>query len=468
MVTWAASVLWRTISSLQSTRMRALWGHSQSPSSLQRAGTDSRGLFLQADPAWEAMGCLAPLSRMDGCLTLLARLQPAGRRQGTENFGEGKGLKNLDFTHPRSSKHVPAQLAIPRDTHAAHVVFCVDARNIPQRLHVLPDACEVPAGWPVHGRKHARPDRQTGAKPKYNKSWRGERRSHVLDDLHNIFVVQHVLLADLLWVVLSAGAPHKSVFKVLDDALVDAVTELLHCGVVSSDDHGCIIVGDLALGLGVYANQVQVLPHHFQQIVKVPLHVSGDGTIVGHAVDDVKLLHTDLVDLVENVHTGNVHPISFNNVNEIVCSDVGVSQNDVSVMNLVFAENALDGLQIKMGRRLREGKVDTTLLLFLKCEVRWFLIQANPKSFQFPLNNPFVCQGLHRVKNNENQTASSCHCNDLSTSTLSVFCTFNDSGKIKQLNLCSFVVDDSWNACQGCEFVGSNLGEGTRELGQEG
>jgi hypothetical protein len=61
------------------------------------------------------------------------------------------------------------------------------------------------------------------------------------------------------------------------------------------------VIRKLALGLGVNADEVQVLPHLFQKVVKVPAVVGRDGHGVRDFVDDVQFLDRDLIDFVENV-----------------------------------------------------------------------------------------------------------------------------------------------------------------------
>lgn len=59
----------------------------------------------------------------------------------------------------------------------------------------------------------------------------------------------------------------------------------------------------------VHSDEVEVFPHFLQEVVKVPLVVGGDWHGVGYPVDDVQLLHGNLVYLVQDVDAGDVHPI---------------------------------------------------------------------------------------------------------------------------------------------------------------
>ena len=89
----------------------------------------------------------------------------------------------------------------------------------------------------------------------------------LLDDLHHIFIVQSVLLAHLLRRVLDRRAPHQCtaqshasqqgreymLFELLEDGLVQRVAEVLN-GVLAALQHNRrLVVGQLALGLGVAA-----------------------------------------------------------------------------------------------------------------------------------------------------------------------------------------------------------------------
>ena len=59
----------------------------------------------------------------------------------------------------------------------------------------------------------------------------------------------------------------------------------------------------------IHSNEVEVLPHFLQEVVKVPLVVGGDWNSVGNAINDIKLFYRDLVDFVENVYAGDVDPV---------------------------------------------------------------------------------------------------------------------------------------------------------------
>ena len=54
------------------------------------------------------------------------------------------------------------------------------------------------------------------------------RRLNLLDDLDDVFVVELVILADLLRLVLDGRTPHERVLHLLNDRPMNLVAEVLH------------------------------------------------------------------------------------------------------------------------------------------------------------------------------------------------------------------------------------------------
>ena len=59
-----------------------------------------------------------------------------------------------------------------------------------------------------------------------------------------------------------------------------------------------LVVRNLAFRLGVYPNQIEVLPDFSHKLVEVPLVFGADRHIVGNLVKQVQLLNRNGVDLV--------------------------------------------------------------------------------------------------------------------------------------------------------------------------
>lgn len=95
------------------------------------------------------------------------------------------------------------------------------------------------------------------------------------------------------------------------------------------------VVGHLALGLGVDADEVELFPHSLHQLVNVPPVLRADGHRVGDAVEQVEFLDADAVNLVEHVNDRDVaSALGFEDIDQVV--DGGVAPNgDICRADLV-------------------------------------------------------------------------------------------------------------------------------------
>ena len=99
-----------------------------------------------------------------------------------------------------------------------------------------------------------------------------------------------MILADLLRLMLDRGAPHQRVLHLLDDGSVDLVAKIFDRAPARLEDNGGLVVGQLALGLGVNSDQLQVFPKLLKKGVVVPLVMGRDGHAVRNLANDVQLL----------------------------------------------------------------------------------------------------------------------------------------------------------------------------------
>lgn len=96
---------------------------------------------------------------------------------------------------------------------------------------------------------------------------------------------------------------------------------------------------------------------------------------------------------------------------------------------------------------------DTALVLLLEYDVRGCLVDSNAEALQFVFNDSLIHQGLVHVEDDENKVTGFGHSNNLSTSTLTIFGTFNNTGKIENLNLSTVVHHLSGDSGKGRELV---------------
>lgn len=120
-------------------------------------------------------------------------------------------------------------------------------------------------------------------------------------DLHDVLVLEKMFLPDLLRRVLDTASPNQRVLELLQESFVDRVAKVFHRARLSSEHDRGRVVRKLTLGFGVDSDEVEVFPHLFKQVVKVPAVVSRDGHSVRNPVDNVELLNRNLIDFVEHV-----------------------------------------------------------------------------------------------------------------------------------------------------------------------
>ncbi|KAI6755050.1 hypothetical protein HG531_004156 [Fusarium graminearum] len=88
---------------------------------------------------------------------------------------------------------------------------------------------------------------------------------------------------------------------------------------------------------------------------------------------------------------------------------------------------------VDMGQGHGAGDIEATLVLLPEGDVGWLLVDTNSEALEFRLNHPLIRQRLVHVQHNENQMASLGHSNNLSTSATTILGTFNDTGKVNDL-----------------------------------
>mmetsp|Transcript_12153 Transcript_12153/g.30665 ORF Transcript_12153/g.30665 Transcript_12153/m.30665 type:complete len:417 (+) Transcript_12153:144-1394(+) len=287
-----------------------------------------------------------------------------------------------------------------------------------------------------------------------------------LDDLDDVLVLEHVLLADALRPVLAAGAPHQSVLELLQNALVDAVAEVLHRVPVLGEHDGVVVVRQLALGLGVDAQQAEVVPAHLDQAVQVPLEVRAHGAVVRQLVQHVELLQRDLVHLVDGVDAGDVDAAALNHVHQLVHGAV-LLEEDVCVVYAVLRAHRLHGVQVQLRVRHVGGERQAALVLFLERQPRQLLVQPDAKALELVLDELLVRHGLQAVQHDDDQVARARGGDDLPAAALAVLGALDDSRQVQQLDLGASVADDTRDTCERGELVRRHLGECPRELVQQ-
>lgn len=106
-----------------------------------------------------------------------------------------------------------------------------------------------------------------------------------------------------------------------------------------------------------------------------------------------------------HVDYGDIHPVPFNNVDQIIRRSVRLSDGNVCVCYSVLTQNGFDLVVVDI--RERHGVCNGyTALIFLPNGDRWrFLVQSDPETFELGFDDFLIAEGFKHVQDNEDQVA---------------------------------------------------------------
>ena len=102
-----------------------------------------------------------------------------------------------------------------------------------------------------------------------------------------------------------------------------------------------------------------------------------------------------------HVDCGDVHPVPFDNVHQVVRRSVRLSDRDIGVRYPVLAEDSLDFIvvYIRKWHGVRDGY---TTLVLLPNDDRWrFLVQPDPETFELGFDYFLVAEGFEHVQDDK-------------------------------------------------------------------
>lgn len=87
------------------------------------------------------------------------------------------------------------------------------------------------------------------------------------------------------------------------------------------------------------------------------------------------------------------------------------------------------------------SNADTALVLLLEVNVRGLFVNADSETFEFLLDDSFVCQRFIHIEHDEDEMASFGDCDNLSSTALAIFGALNDTRQIQDLNFGAIIQD---------------------------
>mmetsp|Transcript_24820 Transcript_24820/g.42020 ORF Transcript_24820/g.42020 Transcript_24820/m.42020 type:complete len:208 (-) Transcript_24820:596-1219(-) len=198
----------------------------------------------------------------------------------------------------------------------------------------------------------------------------------LLHKLYNIFIAEHMIFSTLHRLMFDRTAPHPGVLQLGKNSFVQSVAKVFNGRGRIVQHHRRAIVRNLSLGLGIDSHHASLLPNVLHQFLKIPAVMSRDWYVMGHLINDVKLLYRQLIDLVQHVEGWDIATISFQHINKLINSGI-TPANDVGTHNAVLFTNGLDHFLRKSSLWHHCLEVDGTFLQSLIHDIRRFLVKAD-------------------------------------------------------------------------------------------
>lgn len=102
-----------------------------------------------------------------------------------------------------------------------------------------------------------------------------------------------------------------------------------------------------------------------------------------------------------HIDCGDVHSVSFNNIHQIIRRCVRLSNRNVCVCYSVFAQNGSDLVVVDICERYSVCDGYATLILLPNSDRRRFLVQSDPKTFEFGFDDFLVAEGFEHVQDDK-------------------------------------------------------------------
>ncbi len=189
-----------------------------------------------------------------------------------------------------------------------------------------------------------------------------------------------MIFADFLRVKFNWTSPNQWVSEIFNHASMDFVTKIFDWAMFSGHNNRHIIIRVFSFGLGINSNQIQILPHSINQVIKIPSKVSCDWNVVRNLIQNVKLIKCNGIDFVQSVKTWNIFTIAFYNIDDIVFCSITLNTK-VSIVYTIFSQNGFNSLVTNPISVNHSWNGDSAFVFFSEFNQRWHFIQSNTETF---------------------------------------------------------------------------------------
>lgn len=188
-------------------------------------------------------------------------------------------------------------------------------------------------------------------------------------NIHDVFIRNWMPQSHPLRNVPCACAPNK---RILERILESAVYPVAHVfnGAVASYNQCLAKVWIGSFPLGVNTDELELFPAPVDHILDSQVQLATHDYCVVFSGELVQKVKRDAVDLVVDVQAPDVLAVIFhNNVDEVVDSDVFISDKHLAVEDLVVTEDVINHLLVNVVRWRLEGNFHAASLFDLEVDI---------------------------------------------------------------------------------------------------
>jgi len=182
-----------------------------------------------------------------------------------------------------------------------------------------------------------------------------------------------MILTDFLRIELNRGSPDHRIPKVLDHISMNLVTKVFDFGMQSRQYYRWGIIRISSFWFGIDSDKVKIFPHSINQLIKVPPKLTRNGHVMLNLIQNIQLIQSQCINLIQRVQTGNVLSVSFDDIDDVIFSSIAF-QADVSIVNSVLFQNGFyriisDSISVD-----HSWNGDTSLVLSLELNIGWAFV----------------------------------------------------------------------------------------------
>ena len=163
----------------------------------------------------------------------------------------------------------------------------------------------------------------------------------------------------------------------------------------------------------------------------------------------------------------DVLAIALDHVNEVVHIIV-TSEGHVSIVHLILVHDILNHLLVDLGQWNDSVELNASSLLWVNDDVWLALVEPDADFLQLLCQLLLLSITFLAVEHHQDEVSGLSDGDDLSSTTCTISCAFNDTRQVEQLHLGLVDVEHTRDASQSCELVGGSLTRGPAKLVEEG